>query len=150
MKNKLAPLLCLAIVVGFSSCASYQTSTKEFRNSWDLGDEVSALSNLEKAGQSIQAGHDEELLWNLEMITTSRANKANELTDLHIDRAKSIADENFGGGLIDPSSKGIGEYVGHFHDRNMLEIYRTIRALESKNNTRAQSAQIGRASCRER
>jgi len=140
MKNKLAPLLCLSIVVGFSSCASYQTSTKEFRNSWDLGDEVSALSDLEKAGQSIQAGHDEELLWNLEMITTSRANKANELTDLHIDRAKSIADENFGGGLIDPSSKGIGEYVGHFHDRNMLEIYRTIRALESKNNTRAQSA----------
>ena len=140
MKNKLAPLLCLAITVGFSSCASYQTSTKEFRNSWDLGDEVSALSNLEQAGQSIQTGHDEELLWNLEMITTSRANKANELTDLHIDRAKSIADKNFGGGLIDPSSKSIGEYVGHFHDRNMLEIYRTIRALESKNNTRAQSA----------
>ena len=93
MKNKLAPLLCLAITVGFSSCASYQTSTKEFRNSWDLGDEVSALSNLEQAGQSIQTGHDEELLWNLEMITTSRANKANELTDLHIDRAKSIADK---------------------------------------------------------
>ena len=30
--------------------------------------------------------------------------------------------------------------MGHFHDRNMLEIYRTIRALESKNNSRAQSA----------
>ena len=74
------------------------------------------------------------------MITVSRANQANELTDLHIDRAKSIADENFGGGLIDPSSKGIGEYVGRFYDRNMLEIYRTIRALEAKNNNRAQTA----------
>jgi hypothetical protein len=133
-------LFSLALILGFSSCASYQTSTKEFRNSWDLGDEVSALSNLEKAGQSIKSGHDEELLWNLEMITTSRANKANELTDIHINRAKSIADENFGGGLIDPSSKGVGEYVGHFHDRNMLEIYRSIRALESKNNVRAQTA----------
>ena len=71
-----------------------------------MGDEVSALSNLEKAGQSIQAGHDEELLWNMEMITVSRANKANELTDFHIDRAKSIADQNFGGGLIDPNIQG--------------------------------------------
>jgi hypothetical protein len=62
-------LFSLALILGFSSCASYQTSTKEFRNSWDLGDEVSALSNLEKAGQSIKSGHDEELLWNLEMIT---------------------------------------------------------------------------------
>ena len=48
------------------------------------------------------------------MITVSRANQANELTDFHIDRAKSIADQNFGGGLIDPTSKGIGEYIGHF------------------------------------
>ena len=105
-----------------------------------MGDEVTALSNLEKAGQSIRSGHDEELLWNMEMVTVSRANKANQLTDIHIERAKSIVDENFGGGLIDPSSKEIGEYVGHFHDRNMLEIYRTIRALESKNNSLAQSA----------
>ena len=104
-----------------------------------MGDEVLALSHLEKAGQSITTGHDEELLWNLEMITTSRANQANELTDRHIERAKSIADENFGGGLIDPSSQGIGEYVGHFHDRTMLEIYRTLRALEVKNNARAQA-----------
>ena len=74
------------------------------------------------------------------MITVSRANQANELTDFHIDRAKSIADQNFGGGLIDPTSKGIGEYVGHFYDRYMLEIYRTIRALENKNNSRTQAA----------
>ena len=104
-----------------------------------MGDEVLALSHLEKAGQSITTGHDEELLWNLEMITTSRANQANELADRHIERAKSIADENFGGGLIDPSSQGIGEYVGHFLDRTMLEIYRTLRALEVKNNSRAQA-----------
>ncbi len=139
MKNKVIQLSCLAVMSGFSSCASYQISTQEFRNSWDLGDEVSALTNLEKAGQSITTGHDEELLWNLEMITTSRANQADELTDLHIERAKSIADKNFGGGLIDPNSKRIGEYIGHFHDRCMLEIYRTLRALETKNNSRAQS-----------
>ena len=140
MKDNLASLLCISGILCFSSCTSYHQSTKEFRNSWDLGDEVQALSYLEKAGQSIKEGHDEELLWNMEMITVSRANQANELTDLHIDRAKSIADENFGGGLIDPSSKGIGEYVGRFYDRNMLEIYRTIRALEAKNNNRAQTA----------
>jgi hypothetical protein len=140
MKKKFSPIFSLFSLIGLSSCASYQQSTREFRNSWDLGDEVMALSHLEKAGQSIKTGHDEELLWNMEMVTVSRANLAGELTDLHIDRAKSIAEENFGGGLIDPSSKGIGEYVGHFYDRNMLEIYRAIRALETKNNNRAQSA----------
>ena len=70
-----------------------------------MGDEINALTDLEKAGQSIKSGHDEELLWNMEMVTVSRANKVHELTDLHIERAKSIADENFGGGLIDPSSR---------------------------------------------
>lgn len=140
MKNKLTLITFLAGVLGLSSCASYQQSTKAYRESWDLGDEVQALLHLEKAGQSIKQGHDEELLWNMEMVTISRANKANALTDLHLDRAKSIADENFGGGLIDPSAKGIGEYVGHFYDRNMLEIYRTLRALETKNNNRAQTA----------
>lgn len=140
MKNKLTLITFLAGILGLSSCASYQQSTKAYRESWDLGDEVQALLHLEKAGQSIKQGHDEELLWNMEMVTISRANKANALTDLHLDRAKSIADENFGGGLIDPSAKGIGEYVGHFYDRNMLEIYRTLRALETKNNNRAQTA----------
>ena len=140
MKKYLSQITLSFIIIGFCSCASYQQSTQEFRNSWDLGDEINALTDLEKAGQSIKSGHDEELLWNMEMVTVSRANKVHELTDLHIERAKSIADENFGGGLINPSSKGIGEYVGHFHDRNMLEIYRTIRALETKNKTRAQSA----------
>ena len=140
MKKYLSQITLSFIILGLCSCASYQQSTQEFRNSWDLGDEINALTDLEKAGQSIKSGHDEELLWNMEMVTVSRANKVHELTDLHIERAKSIADENFGGGLIDPSSKGIGEYVGHFHDRNMLEIYRTIRALETKNNNRAQSA----------
>ena len=140
MKKNLTLITFLAGVLGLSSCASYQQSTKAYRESWDLGDEVQALSHLEKAGQSIKQGHDEELLWNMEMVTISRANKADALTDLHLDRAKSIADENFGGGLIDPSAKGIGEYVGHFYDRNMLEIYRTLRALETKNNNRAQSA----------
>ena len=140
MKKHLSQITLSFIFLGLCSCASYQQSTQEFRNSWDLGDEINALSDLEKAGQSIKNGHDEELLWNMEMVTVSRVNKAHELTDLHIDRAKSIADENFGGGLIDPSSKGIGEFVGNFYDRNMLEIYRTIRALESKNNSRAQSA----------
>jgi hypothetical protein len=140
LKNKLTLITFLAGVLGLSSCASYQQSTKAYRESWDLGDEVQALLHLEKAGQSIKQGHDEELLWNMEMVTISRANKANALTDLHLDRAKSIADENFGGGLIDPSAKGIGEYVGHFYDRNMLEIYRTLRALETKNNNRAQTA----------
>ena len=127
-------------MAGFSSCASYQQSTQDFRNSWDLGDETQALSHLEKAGQSIQAGDDEELLWNMEMVTVSRSNQINELTDYHIARAKSITEKNFGGGLLDPKSKGIGEYIGYFYDRNMLEIYRTIRALETKNNSRAQSA----------
>ena len=127
MKKYLSQITLSFIIIGFCSCASYQQSTQN-RNSWDLGDEINALTDLEKAGQSIKSGHDEELLWNMEMVTVSRANKVHELTDLHIERAKSIADENFGGGLIDPSSKGIGEYVGHFHDRNMLEIYRTIRA----------------------
>ncbi|MEC8421263.1 MAG: hypothetical protein VXZ32_09095 [Verrucomicrobiota bacterium] len=140
MRKNLSQITLAFLILGLCSCASYQQSTQEFRNSWDLGDEVTALSNLEKAGQSIRSGHDEELLWNMEMVTVSRANKANQLTDIHIERAKSIVEENFGGGLIDPSSKEIGEYVGHFHDRNMLEIYRTIRALESKNNSLAQSA----------
>ena len=40
------------------------------------------------------------------MITVSRANQANELTDFHIDRAKSIADQNFGGGLIETNIQG--------------------------------------------
>lgn len=140
MKKHLSQITLSSLLLGFCSCASYQQSTQEFRNSWDMGDEVTALSNLEKAGQSIKSGHDEELLWNMEMITVSRANQANELTDFHIDRAKSIADQNFGGGLIDPTSKGIGEYIGHFYDRYMLEIYRTIRALENKNNSRTQAA----------
>ena len=90
--------------------------------------------------ESIQAGDDEELLWNMEMVTVSRSNQINELTDYHIARAKSITEKNFGGGLLDPKSKGIGEYIGYFYDRNMLEIYRTIRALETKNHSRAQSA----------
>ena len=131
MKKYLSQITLSSLLLGFCSCASYQQSTQEFRNSWDLGDELTALSNLEKAGQSITNGHNEELLWNMEMITVSRANQANALTDFHIDRAKSITDQNFGGGLIDPASKGIGEYVGHFYDRYMLEIYRTIRALEN-------------------
>ena len=88
----------------------------------DLGDEINALSDLEKAGQSIKNGHDEELLWNMEMVTVSRANKAHELTDLHIDRAKSIADENFGGGLIDPSSRVLV---------NLWETFMTVTCLRS-------------------
>ena len=140
MKNRHCNVIYSLSLLFFCSCASYNQNTSDFRNSWDLGDEVTALANLEKAGQFIKNGHDEELLWNMEMVTVSRANRANELTDVHINRSRSIVDKNFGGGLIDPSSKGIGEYVGHFYDRNMLEIYRTLRALESKNNIRAQSA----------
>ena len=78
-KKLILRLLVLACVFFFGSCASYQQSTQEFRNSWDMGDEGSALVHLEKAGQTIKPGHDEELLWNLEMATVARANKMNEL-----------------------------------------------------------------------
>ena len=105
-----------------------------------MGDEGSALVHLEKAGESIKAGHDEELLWNLEMASVTRANRMNELSDIHIRNAKSIADEKFIGGAIKAKNKGLGEYVGHFYDRNMLEIYRALRALERGDNTATQSA----------
>ena len=85
---------------------------------------------MEKAGKTITPGHDEELLWNLEMASVARANKMNELSDMHIGNAKSIADQKFIGGAIKAKNKGLGEYVGHFYDRNMLEIYRALRALE--------------------
>ncbi|MEK9773558.1 MAG: hypothetical protein VW576_08320 [Opitutae bacterium] len=133
-------LLCIISICFFSSCASYQQSTREFRNSWDQGDEAVALVNLEKAGKSIKPGHDEELLWNLEMASVSRANQLPEVYDFHLDWAKTLVDENFGGGLIDPQKKGLGEYVGKFHDRNMLEIYRACRFLEKKDTSKVQSA----------
>jgi len=139
-KKLIFRLLILQSVLFFSSCASYQQSTQEFRNSWDIGDEGSALVHLEKAGESIKAGHDEELLWNLEMASVARANRMNELSDIHIGNAKSIADEKFIGGAIKAKNKGLGEYVGHFYDRNMLEIYRALRALERGDNTATQSA----------
>jgi len=139
-KKSIFRLLILQSVLFFSSCASYQQSTQEFRNSWDIGDEGSALVHLEKAGESIKAGHDEELLWNLEMASVARANRMNELSDIHIGNAKSIADEKFIGGAIKAKNKGLGEYVGHFYDRNMLEIYRALRALERGDNTATQSA----------
>ena len=139
-KKSIFRLLILQSVLFFSSCASYQQSTQEFRNSWDIGDEGSALVHLEKAGESIKAGHDEELLWNLEMASVARANRMNELSDIHIGNAKSIADEKFIGGAIKAKNKGLGEYVGHFYDRNMLEIYRALRVLERGDNTATQSA----------
>ena len=139
-KKSIFRLLILQSVLLFCSCASYQQSTQEFRNSWDMGDEGSALVHLEKAGESIKAGHDEELLWNLEMASVTRANRMNELSDIHIRNAKSIADEKFIGGAIKAKNKGLGEYVGHFYDRNMLEIYRALRALERGDNTATQSA----------
>ncbi|MDC1004921.1 hypothetical protein OAQ34_04770 [Opitutales bacterium] len=139
-KKSIFRLLILQSVLFFCSCASYQQSTQEFRNSWDIGDEGSALVHLEKAGESIKAGHDEELLWNLEMASVARANRMNELSDIHIGNAKSIADEKFIGGAIKAKNKGLGEYVGHFYDRNMLEIYRALRALERGDNTATQSA----------
>ncbi len=136
----LTSLSLLAIVSMLSSCASYQQSTREFRKSWDQGDEAAALANLEKAGQKIKPGHDEELLWNLEMATVCRANQLNELSDFHFDLSKTLVDEKFGGGLIDPQKKGLGEYVGKFHDRNMLEVYRACRFLEKKDSSKVQAA----------
>lgn len=133
-------LTLLAFASILSSCASYQQSTREFRNSWDQGDEVSALANLEKAGKKIKPGHDEELLWNLEMASVSRANQLPELADYHFGLSKTLVDEKFGGGLIDPQKKGLGEYVGKFHDRNMLEIYRACRFLEQKDSSKVQAA----------
>ena len=107
-------LTILACVSFFSSCASYQQSTREFRNSWDAGDEKTALVNLEKAGKSIKPGHDEELLWNLEMTSVARANQLPELYDFHLDWAKTLVDEKFGGGLIDPQKKGLGNMLASF------------------------------------
>ena len=101
MKTKyLLRLTVLSSISFFCSCASYNQSTQEFRNSWDQGDEGSALVHLEKAGQSIKPGHDEELLWNLEMATVARANNNNELSDIHAANAKSIANEKFAGGAM--------------------------------------------------
>ena len=133
-------LLVFVPVLFFGSCASYQQSTQEFRNSWDMGDEGSALVHLEKAGETIKPGHDEELLWNLEMASVARANQMNELADQHVGRAKSIADQKFIGGAIKAKNKGLGEYVGYFYDRNMLGIYRALRALERGDTTATQSA----------
>ena len=130
----------ISFICLMSSCASYQQSTAEFRKSWDQGDEIGALVNLEKAGKSIRPGHDEELLWNLEMSSVARANKLPPLVDMHLNVAKQLVDENFGGGLIDPKKKGLGEYVGKFHDRNLLEIYRALRALEEKDIAGVQSS----------
>lgn len=127
-------------VLLFCSCATYQQSTKEFRASWDVGNEAAALVHLEKAGESIKAGHDEELLWNLEMASVARANQLNELSDFHIGNAKSITDLKFAGGAIKAKNKGIGEYTGHFYDRNMLEIYRALSSLEKGDTTATQSA----------
>ena len=140
MKTKyLLRLTVLSSISFFCSCASYNQSTQEFRNSWDQGDEGSALVHLEKAGQSIKPGHDEELLWNLEMATVARANNNDELSDIHAANAKSIANEKFAGGAIKAKNKGLGEYVGHFYDRNMLEIYRALRSLEKGDTTGTQS-----------
>ena len=133
-------LLALGSVLFFCSCASYQQSTQEFRTSWDVGNESASLAHLEKAGQSIKAGHDEELLWNLEMASVARANQLNELSDFHIGNAKSITDLKFAGGAIKAKNKGLGEYTGHFYDRNMLEIYRALRGLEKGDTTATQSA----------
>ena len=130
-------LSVLGIICLLSSCASYQQSTADFRNSWDQGDAVGALANLEKAGKSITPGHDEELLWNLEMSTVARANQLPQMAEMHMNVAKELVDENFGGGLIDPQKKGLGEYVGKFHDRNMLEIYRALRALERNDSAKS-------------
>lgn len=135
-KNFITVILCCLL----SSCASYQRNTEEFRKSWDQGDEIGALTNLEKAGESVRPGHDEELLWNLEMSTVTRANQLPDLAKMHLDVAKRLVEENFGGGLIDPQKKSLGEYVGKFHDRNMLEIYRALHALEANDLSRVQSS----------
>ena len=124
----------------FTSCASYQQSTREFRNSWDQGNEVEALANLEDAGKDIKPGHDEELLWNLEMSSVLRSNQLPEQADYHLGVSKTLVDENFGGGFIKPQQKGLGEYVGKFHDRNMLEIYRACRFLELGEASKVQAA----------
>ncbi|MDG1138320.1 MAG: hypothetical protein P8N49_02215 [Opitutales bacterium] len=133
-------LSAVGILCFFSSCASYQRNTAEFRNSWDQGDTIGALANLEKAGSTIKPGHDEELLWNLEMSSVARANQLPQMAELHLNEAKTLVDQNFGGGLIDPQQKGLGEYVGKFHDRNLLEIYRSLSALERKDSARVQSS----------
>ena len=133
-------LSAVGTICFLSSCATYQRSTVEFRNSWDQGDTVGALANLESAGKSIKPGHDEELLWNLEMSSVARANQLPQLAEMHMNVAKELVDQNFGGGLIDPQKKGLGEYVGKFHDRNLLEVYRALQALERKDSTRVQSS----------
>ncbi|MDA9110460.1 hypothetical protein N9J62_00915 [bacterium] len=138
--KSLCYLVLLSSVSLFSSCASYQQSTREFRNSWDQGNEAEALVKLEKAGKAIKPGHDEELLWNLEMSSVARANQLPQIADYHLDISKSLVDENFGGGLLDPQKKGLGEYVGKFHDRNVLEIIRACRFLELNDPNKVQSS----------
>ena len=136
----LCSLTTLIVASFFTSCASYQQSTREFRNSWDQGNEVEALANLEDAGKDIKPGHDEELLWNLEMSSVLRSNQLPEQADYHLGVSKTLVDENFGGGFIKPQQKGLGEYVGKFHDRNMLEIYRACRFLELGEASKVQAA----------
>ena len=62
------------------------------------------------------------------------------MADYHLGVSKTLVDENFGGGFIKPQQKGLGEYVGKFHDRNMLEIYRACRFLELGEASKVQAA----------
>nr|ADD96286.1 hypothetical protein [uncultured organism MedDCM-OCT-S08-C1656] len=96
-----------------------------------MGDEVTALAKIQAAGSSIKEGHDEELLWNLEMLSMARANEEDALADFHLERASQLTEDQTSG-LINPQNKGLGEYVGKYYDRNMLNVYKAIRALEQK------------------
>ena len=51
------------------------------------------MANLESAGKSIKPGHDEELLWNLEMSSVARANQLPQLAEMHMNVAKELVGE---------------------------------------------------------
>lgn len=134
----ISQLLVLLITCLCTSCGSYHQSTKEFRKAWDMGDEVTALAKIQAAGSSIKEGHDEELLWNLEMLSMARANEEDALADFHLERASQLTEDQTSG-LINPQNKGLGEYVGKYYDRNMLNVYKAIRALEQKDLNKVNS-----------
>jgi|GEM_PF-930313 len=129
------------VLLGFlQGCKSYESLTKEFRESWDAGDSITALGKLQEAGEHIEPGHNEELLYNLEMASVARANQEKNLANQHLDHAKAITEQHFGGGLLKAKGKGIRQYTGYFYDRNMLEVYRALDAMEEGNTQRTASA----------
>jgi len=135
----ISSFLVLLITCLFSSCGSYHQSTKEFREAWDMGNEVAALEKIQAAGSSIKEGHDEQLLWNLEMISVARANGNHDLADFHLAQASALTGDQTAG-LINPEKKGLGQYVGKYYDRNMLNVYKALRALEKKDLTKVNSS----------